>query len=131
MLLGQLLNGKPNTTVTYYSPWFPRSGNLAQFTCQVFGSEGLSGGSEAFKISVQTKNLEQSDKDVSTPQGGGAQTMSLTALALTTWEVGANLSSGNTGFLQLVRFKYELISATGSGEPWVHFRLLNPVWLTN
>jgi hypothetical protein len=133
MLLGQLLDGKPNATATYFSPWFPRGGNLAKFTCQVFASESLSGGGEGFKISVETKNSEDSDKDQSafTPQGGGAQTMTLTALALTTWEVGADLGSSNNGFLELVRFKYQLISATASTEPWVHFRILNPVWLTN
>ena len=131
MLIGQLFDGQPNTTVKYYSPWFPRAGNLAKFTCQVFASESLSGGGEGFKISVETKNADQSDKEVITPQGGSAQAMTLTALALTTWEVGASLSSGNTGFLQLVRFKYELISTSGSVEPWVHFRLLNPLWLSN
>lgn len=131
MILGQLLDGTPNTTTAYFSPWFPRGGNLAKFTCQVFASESLSGGSEFFRILVQTKNSEDSDKGAITPQGGTAQTMSLTALALTTWEVGANLSSANTGFLELVRFKYELVSATAGTEPWVHFRILNPVWLTN
>ena len=130
MILGQLLNGTPSTTTVFFSPWFPRGGNLAKFTCEVFASEGLGGGSEFFRISVQTKNTEDSDKASITPQGGGAQNMTLTALALTTWEVGAGPSSANTGFLELVRFKYELVNTTG-GEPWVHLRILNPVWLSN
>lgn len=132
MLLGQTLCGIDDTTVAFYSPWFPRGGNLAKFTCQVFASADISGGGEAFKITVETKNVDDSDKDVVTPQGGGLQTITLASPpVLTTWEVGANLSSGNTGFLELVRFKYWLISETSDVEPWVHFRMLNPIWLTN
>jgi hypothetical protein len=131
MILGQLLDGRPNATVTYFSPWFARGGNLAKFTCQVFALEALSGGSQGLKISVQTKNSEDSDKDAVTPQGGGAQTMSLTPLDLTVWEVGANLGDVTVGFLELVRFKYQLISTTAATEPWVHFRVLNPAWLNN
>lgn len=127
MILGQLLDGIASTTSTYFSPWFPRGGNLAKFTCQVFEFDEI----DKFQISVQTKNSEDSDKDATAPQGGSAQNMTLTQLALTTWEVGANLSSANAGFKELVRFKYEVVSLTASTEPWVHFRVLNPLWLSN
>lgn len=130
MILGQLLDGVSATTTTYYSPWFPRGGNLAKFTCQVFAFDGLSGGGEKLQIGVETKNSEESDKDA-VLMSGTPVNITLTILASTTWEAGANLSSANPGFKELVRFKYQIVSTSEGAEPWVHIRVLNPVWLSN
>jgi hypothetical protein len=131
MILGLTLDGRSSAASTYFSPWLPRGGNLARFTCQVFASEGLNESTSPFEIFVETKNSEDPDRAVINPQGGGTgKVIALTPLALTAWEVGANLSSGNTGFLELVRFRYRL-TPVASTEPWVHFRVLNPVWLAN
>lgn len=130
MILGQLIVGIANTTVTYYSPWFTRGGNLAKFSCQVVAYDDLAG-SDKFQIGVETKNSEDSDKTVTTPQGGAAVAMTLSPLTIKTWQVGANLSSANVGFLELVRFKYQIVSVNANKEPWVHIRMLNPVWLSN
>lgn len=130
MLLGQLLDGSKSKTVTYFSPWFPRNGNAAVFTCQVFDGVGLSGGSDVFRITVQTKNEEDSDKSSSAVLNGGPITISMTPLAETSFHAGGNFSSG-AGFLELVRFKYELVNSTGTSDPWVHFRILAPNWVRN
>ena len=129
MLLGQLLDGGKSRTTTYFSPWFPRAGNAGVFSCQVFDSAGLSG-SDSFSITVQTKNEEDSDKSASVPLNGGPITMTVTALAETSFAVGGSFSAG-AGFLELVRFKYDLVNTTGTADPWVHFRILAPNWLKN
>lgn len=129
MIIGQLLDGALGTS-TYYSPWFPRAGNLAVFACEVVQTDG----SPSFKITVETKDSESSDKDSGTvvPQGGANNVITATANVITTFSVGAPLdSTANNGFLQLVRFKYTLSTAVEGSRPWVHFRMLNPIWLTN
>lgn len=129
MPIGQTLRAPTSATeVTYFSPWFSRGGNKCTLTCDVIASDGLT----HFKIAVQTKNSEQSDKDQSTfvPQSGGATTMTLTTNSQTRWQVGANLDSANNGFLELVRFKYQVKADSGK-HGWVHFRMLDPQWLTN
>lgn len=132
MILGQLLDGGKSRTATYFSPWFPRGGNLATFTCQVFDSAGLSG-TDKFQITVQTKNREDSDNSASVPAGGGTNVIAMTpVLSETTFQVGGDFSSAvNAGFLELVRFKYELANSTGAVDPWVHFRMLPPNWSSN
>lgn len=63
MAIGQIIRATKHasspTDTSYYSPWFPAGGNQAVFTCDVIAAQGLS----YFKITVQTKNSEQSDKD--------------------------------------------------------------------
>ena len=44
--------------------------------------------------------------------------------------VGASLDSANQGMQDLVRFKFTL-AAVATKHAWVHFRMLNPTWLSN
>jgi hypothetical protein len=54
MILGQTLLAAKNDTKTYYTPWFPRGGNSAEFSCEIFEySENCT-----VNVTVQTKNSE-------------------------------------------------------------------------
>lgn len=130
MIIGQLLDGNEDGSTTYYSPWFPRGGNRAVFACEVINTDQLL----SFAVSVQTKNSESSDKDAGTfvPNNGANNAITLSAGTITTFTVGAALDdTANNGFLELVRFVYTLYDETAGSRPWVHFRMLNPIWLTN
>src|SRR5262252_9015983 len=128
MIIGQTIVATPDgVTTVYYGPWFHRNGNLAVMACDVIATSGLG----AFVIDVQTKNTDESDKTVVNPNSGASNSITLTANTVTNFQVGAALTStALLGFKELVRFKYG-ITASGAGNGWVHFRILNPAWLTN
>jgi hypothetical protein len=133
MIIGQVLQSVVQATKTYYSPWIPTEGNLAVISCEVVDSEGL----ESFEITVQTKNSEDSDKDAVTPKDGSSVSITIaTTETITKFNVGAKLSATgatDVGFKELFRYKYEVAGPTegASGNGFVHFRMLNPGWLTN
>jgi hypothetical protein len=107
-------------------------GNLAVISCEVVDSAGL----ESFRITVQTKNPEDSDKDAVTPKDGGSVNIAITTTeTITKFNVGARLSATgatDVGFKELFRYRYDVEGPEGAtGNGFVHFRMLNPGWLTN
>ena len=80
-------------------------------------------------MQVETKNAEDSDKEA-IELLATTETITLTAGTITKFEAGANLDSANQGMQELVRFVYILTAQTGT-QAWVHFRMLNPSWLSN
>jgi hypothetical protein len=130
MIIGQTLSSQSTSGTTYYSPWFPRGGNAAVFSCEVIASADTANDIDTFTIQVETKNQEDSDKDA--VDVGSAATITLgTDENITSFERGASLSDGAAqGMKELVRFKYTVTART-SGRAWVHSRMLNPSWLSN
>jgi hypothetical protein len=132
MIIGQVLQGVEQKG-TYYSPWMSAGGNLAVMSCEVIDSQGL----ESFKVSVQTKNSEDSDKDAATPKDGANVSIGIsTTETITKFNVGAKLSATgatDVGFKEIFRCKYDVTGSesVGAGNGFVHFRVLNPGWLTN
>ena len=128
MIIGQALLSQNSTTGNvYYSPWFPRGGNKAVFSCELIASADTTNDIDAFNIEVETKNAEDSDKDAVTL--GSANSITLgTDENITSFESGAGLSSASQGFKELARFKYT-VTAKANGLAWVHFRMLHPSWL--
>ncbi|MFQ5504634.1 MAG: hypothetical protein ACE5F1_07555 [Planctomycetota bacterium] len=130
MIIGQTLF-VASTGGPYLSPYIPRGGNAAQITCDLIGYWG---GITSFDIEIQTKNSEQDDAVIAANPavhvlgtlpviaGGGG------TIGLNTGSFGGLLSGGTAGFLELVRFEYQLVGPVGAG---VHFRMLIPSWLTN
>lgn len=126
MILGGLLIGKSAAT-NYYSPWFPRGGNGAKMTCEVIADNGL----DSFKILVETKNSDQGDNSATELNGPNGETITLgTVYNRHDFDVGDDVDGGTQGCLELVRFKY-IVDGPASGIGWVHFRMLEPQWLTN
>ena len=128
MIIGQALLSQDSTSGNvYYSPWFPRGGNKAVFSCEVIASANTTSDIDTFHVQVQTKNAEDSDKD--SVDLGSATSITLgTDENITSFQAGASLSSTDQGFKELVRFQYT-VRAKASGLAWVHFRMLNPSWL--
>ena len=130
MIIGETLMSSGSSQVkTYYSPWMPAEGNLAIVSCEVATTSNLT----SFTVTVQTKNSRQSDKDASNPAGGAANPITLTTETVTKFNVGAKLSDAvNDGFKEWFRYKYQLTGPLSVGtDGYVHFRMLNPAWLTH
>ena len=130
MIIGQVLQVQVGTNQTYYGPWSSAEGNLAVVSCEVIQTAGLAG----FEITVQTKNTEDSDKDQVSPAGGTSNSITLSTETLTKFNVGAKLSdTTNLGFKELYRYKYFVDGGESDpgGTGFVHFRMLNPAWLTH
>lgn len=131
MIIGQVLMCTDNSAVkTYYSPWMPSEGNCAVMCCDVIACNLLS----ACAITVQTKNSDQSDKDAATPYLGSSNSITLTAETMTEFPVGTKISdTTNAGFKELYRYKFVVTgdAGFGTGNGFVHCRMLNPSWLTN
>ncbi len=114
----------------YYSPWMPAGGNGATMCCEVVAAHRLDG----FDITVQTKNSDQSDKDATPPYLGADKPVTLSTETRTDFSVGTKISDTvNAGFKELYRYKYIVTGdiGVGTGNGYVHFRMLNPSWLTN
>jgi hypothetical protein len=129
MILGQLIRTVQGGTSTYYSPWFPRLGTRAVFACNPIGFAEL----EHFKIKVQTRKAEDDNLSATIKEVGTAETVSLgSADSVHTFARGNTIDGPGSGqgFLELVRFVYKVKSNSGN-RGWVHFRMLNPGWLTN
>ena len=127
-LVGKFEQGEPDTIAVYYSPWFPRGGNRARFTCNIIDYDAM----DYMKITVQTKTSDESDSGASTVSGweedidldGGSPPAANSDVS---WLAGAALNStSSAGFEDLVRLKYELRSNAKDG--WVHFRMLATQW---
>jgi hypothetical protein len=133
MIIGQVLQGVEQTTVTYHSPWMPAEGNLAVMSCEVVDSQGL----DSFDVTVQTKNSEDSDKDAVVPKDGANVSIGIsTTETITKFNVGAKLSATgatDVGFKELFRYKYDVTGpeTPGAANGFVHFRMLNPAWLSH
>lgn len=131
MIIGETLMSSDNSTVkTYFGPWMAAEGNLAVVACEVVNTTNL----QSFTVTVQTKNSEQSDKDAANPAGGASNVITLSTETLTKFNVGAKLSDTvNDGFKELYRYKYSVTGALaiGAGNGYVHFRMLNPSWVTH
>ena len=92
MIIGVNLRSDDSTNGdTYFSPWFPRSGNKAVFSCDLINA-APSGNIDEFSVQVQTKNSEDSDKDA-VDLLGTAQAVTITAGTITSFEAGAGLDS--------------------------------------
>jgi len=130
MIIGQSLFSQSTTGTVYFSPWFPRGGNAATFACEVIASADTTADIDMFTIQVQTKNAEDSDMSA-VDVGTGASITLGTDEKVTNFEAGGKLSSAtDQGFKELVRFQYT-VKAKTNGRAWVHFRMLNPAWLSN
>lgn len=129
MIIGQVLMSPEETLTTYYGPWVTAEGNLAVVACEVINTENV----ESFSVTVQTKNSEESDKDAVAPQGGADNAITPATETVTKFNVGAKLSSTtDLGFKELMRYKFKVTAASGTGaNGFVHFRMMNPAWLTH
>ena len=130
MIIGETLFSEDSADGdTYFSPWFPRGGNLMACTCEVI-QVAAGANISAFTIQVQTKNKDQSDMSAASLLST-AQSITLTAGSYTKFNAGASLdSTTDQGVLELVRFCYKVKAQSGK-LAWVHFRMLNPSWLSN
>lgn len=122
MFDSQTITMQGTTSTVLYSPWFPRGGDYGIFTLEVTSI----GGSGAPKVAVEMvqKNSETA--------GNGTEitgvTFERTATGRTSVDFANGTGSPGTGFLQLVRYKFTLSNASGSGTSWATFRMLAPVW---
>jgi hypothetical protein len=131
MILGQTLLAAKNDTKTYYTPWFPRGGNSAEFSCEIFEySENCT-----VNVTVQTKNSE--DNDSTAEEMAAQQIISSSPVPtlphIVTWEP-ENTGGGTwAGAKELVRFKIQVIGDNVSSDDgfWAHLRMLAPSWVTN
>ena len=130
MIIGHTIFSKtsgdqePSARDLYYSPGFPREGNWASFACDIVDSEDI----DLFEVEIQTKNSEDSDKDSTNL---GTNSVTLTDGLVTTFSEGAALGSSSAAFKELVRYQYKLQLSEFASFGWVHFRMLDPSWLTN
>ena len=83
-----------------------------------------------FTVQVETKNQEDGDNSA-TELLVSPQSITLTAGSFTKFNAGEDLDSGSQGIKELVRFKYVIKTETANTIAMVHFRMLNPSWLSN
>lgn len=111
MIIGQTLLGSGSD---YFSPWFPRQADAANFSAQIVAI----GGTGTLTVVVQTKNT--TDVDPGTNIANGTFTGTAAGVIST--------SSTVTGLKELVRFKYNVNNLAGA---FAHFRVLPPAWQAN
>jgi len=114
LVLGVTLHAQPSAGAIYYSPWFPRQGNAATFSCEVTEINGAT-----LTITIETKNEEDADNDVQA-------SADFSGISSATSDPATKRMSD---LRELVRFKYKVVGVANTD--WVHFRMLNPVWETN
>jgi len=120
MNIGTFLPAFGNSTIEYFTPWFPKGSDNAWFTYEIIRDNLGTGDSPAFTVEAYTKNRE----DVGS-QG--------TAASVTFSELGSTkvYHGYNTATLrQLVRFKISIKggSTPPSGAQGVVYRVLPPTW---
>lgn len=121
MFDAQTIQMNGNTSTVLYSPWFPRGGDYGLFTLEVAAMSSTS--STTLSLAVQ---LVQKNSDL---PGDGANVGSAFSRAGNVWSGTPRLTSDITaGFEELVRYKFTLSDASGSGTSWATFRMLAPVW---
>ena len=113
MLIGQTLMADDAAVTVAYSPWFSRQGNSATFVLEVIASYDAQ-----VSAVIQTKNTDDTD----------AGATSLTPVTKT--GVG-RAEIRNSGFDELVRYKFEVSTAGAATEGYAHCRMLDPIWETN
>jgi hypothetical protein len=131
MIIGQTLhaiNGSDATT-TYYSPWFSRAGNLLGVAVDIIATEDL----DKLSIGIETKKAEDADPAYTTSTGTNLvkyEEISSVTVGIHKFRAGANLDTAG-GLLDLVRYRFDLGVTSSETDGWIHFRMLNPAWLTN
>lgn len=116
MIIGQTVVMGSNN---YYSPWFPRQGDSAVFSVQLFATGPSFAGS--LNVFMETKNNDQADSAAGTATNG---TFSMSGT--TPGVFGTALVSSLS---ELVRFKF-VPNGTTAGT-YMHFRILPPAWEAN
>jgi len=97
-----------------YSPWFQRQGDQVIITTQVVACSLF----VRLTVDLQTKNRADTDA-------------SATSFATTTI-LNVGLYSGTaTGAMEMLRYRYLVGSTAGPQNNWVHFQMLEPIWLHN
>lgn len=105
-------------STTVYTPWIAGWGNSGVFAYEIID---IGGASPSLSAKVFTKNTEAADP------GSQKGTTSTKGAA------GTYTIDDATGLLELVRMEFTLTATTEEGccTAYVHFRPLNPSWMTN
>jgi len=121
MVIGEtLVAGSGGTTVC--SPWFEACGNAATFVVEVL--RFLPGTNQGrLRIVVRTKNSEDTDPGTVIERTDFAGQWDIV-------RVGVN-SARYEGFLELVRFEYQLTVVAPNASCSAHLRMLPPIWESN
>lgn len=124
MLIGQSLRARVGAASTYYSPWFPRAGTRAMFSCHMVASDCAA----SFQVQAQTKKGFDNFASANILSVGAANSIGLSPDTVTSFRIG-NPMNGDAlpGMNDSVRLVYTLTSIA-SFSAWVHFRMLNIVW---
>ena len=77
----------------------------------------------------EAPNSESADPDPTDPLLG-SQTVNPVTVGTHGFVVGANLATAD-GALELLRYRFRLEVPSTTADGWIHFRMLNPTWLTN
>ena len=122
MHIGQVIPAT-STTTDHFTPWFPSLGNRAVFTFNLIETRGL----DLLKVTIQTKNREDSDQDPDVAHDGDEADISLTKDE-TSIVAGTALGddSADKGLLELVRVKFQIRASGTTG--FAHLRTLQPQW---
>jgi hypothetical protein len=121
MFDAQTIQMQGATSTDLYSPWFPRGGDYGLFTLEAIK---MSTTSSALVLTVQMVS-----KNTSEPGDGANVGSSFNrdgSQIATTPRITSDVTT--TGFEELVRYKFTLSNASGSGTNWAVFRMLAPVW---
>jgi hypothetical protein len=116
VIIGQsllIISNDPGVPTTYYGPWFPRGANAGTFVVEVqYASSAFT-----LVVTVQHKNTEDTDASPGT------------AVVLpTVTSPDTEVSASSDGYLELMRYKYELSSESTA---WIHMRMNPPLWQPN
>ena len=115
MFDSQLLIAK-DTTLTIFSPWFPRGGDNAIFSLDVIDVDGT----PSLAVDIFTKNSEDTGEGAMT---GISFSMTGTTAGVTTTRLE---STKTNGMLELVRYQFKLTA--GNAGDWILFRMLPTSW---
>lgn len=125
MFDSQTIQMQDTTSVSLYSPWFPRGGDYGLFTLEVTAIGG--GGTPTLTVEVYNKN--------STDTGDGSlaagnMSFSRTTVGRTTVDYanGQGSTPAMAGFEELVRYKFTISGGAANETTWATYRMLAPAW---
>lgn len=97
--------------VEVFSPWFPRAGNNIRVIVDMVKRESID-------LTVELYSKKSDETGNGAVVSGGSMTVSSEGRTIKEY----------SGLEDMVRYRFELRGATGSGGDWVLFRMLSPVW---
>ena len=120
MFDAQTIQMQGTTSTDLFSPWFSRGGDYGLFTLEVIKMSTTSA-DLILTVQMVQKNTSVTGNGTNVGSSFNRNGSHIASTPRITSDITA-------GFEELVRYKFTLSNASGSGTNWAVFRMLSPMW---